>query len=133
MSFFRKKNTPQETPVSKRKPNRERSERLSLGLTPEEKNMISDGAKAAGMSRTDFVIAAVKGTKVVVISALPELLLELSRQGNNLNQLTRHINQRGYVSRETIERTCQSCRSAYTELVQFVDRWDIKLKQLEEE
>lgn len=133
MSFFRKKNTPQETPVNiPPKPNRKRSERLSLGLTLEEKNMISDGAKEAGMSRTDFVIASVKGTKVVVITALPEVLLELSRQGNNLNQIARCLNQRGYVNYETIEKTCQSCRDAYEQLTSLVDRYDVKLKRMED-
>lgn len=133
MSFFRKKNTPQESPVSKPpKPNRKRSERLSLGLTPEEKKLISDGAKEVGMSRTDFVIASVKDKRVVVITALPEVLLELSRQGNNLNQIARCLNQKGYVNNEMIAKTCQSCRDAYEQLTSLVDRYDVKLKRMED-
>ena len=85
-------------PASKPKPNRKRSERLCLGLTPAEKNMISTAAKEAGMSQTDFLVASVKGTRIVVITALPELLLELSRQGNNLNQVTRCLNGKHSVS-----------------------------------
>lgn len=133
MPLFRKKNTPQEPPVSKPpKPNRKRSERLSLGLTREEKNMISDGAKEAGMSRTDFVISSVKGTKVVVITALPEMLLELSRQGNNLNQIARRLNQKSYVNYSEIEKTCRACRNAYEAVTFFIDQWDVKLKRMEE-
>ena len=105
---------------------------MSLGLTPDEKNMITDGAREAGLSRTDYVVASVKGTKIIVITGLAEQIQELSRQGNNLNQIARCLNQRGHVSRETIERTCQSCRNAYQQLVNFVDRYDVKLKRMEE-
>ena len=133
MSFFRKKNVSHEPPESKpQKPNRKRSERLSLGLTPEEKNMITDGAREAGLSRTDYVVASVKGTRIIVITGLAEQIQELSRQGNNLNQIARCLNQRGYVNHVMIEKTCQSCRNAYQQLVNFVDRYDVKLKRMEE-
>lgn len=98
MVFFRRKNKPQDMPVSKPKPNRRRSERLSLSLTPDEKVMIRSAAEDAGMSQTDFIIASVKRTRIVVITALPEALLELSRQGNNLNQIARCLNGKYYVS-----------------------------------
>ena len=120
-------------PVNKPpKPNRKRSERLSLGLTPEEKALINNGAKEAGMSRTDFVVASVKGTKVVIITTLPEVLLELSRESNNLNQIARRLNQKSYVNYTEIEKACRVCRNAYKTLVEFIDRWDVKLKKIEE-
>lgn len=133
MPLFTKKYKPQDMPASKPKPNRKRAERLCLGLTPAEKNMISTAAKEAGMSQTDFLVASVKGTRIVVITALPELLLELSRQGNNLNQVTRCLNGKHYVSHSEIQKTCQSCQKAYENLTRFVDRWDARLKKMEEE
>ena len=133
MSFFRKKNAVQEVNTAKsKKVNRSRTERLCLGLTPEEKMMITDGARNAGMSRTDFVLNAVEGNRVVVLTDLSLALQELSRQGNNINQIARCLNQRGHVSRETIEKTSQSCQHAYEQLVQFVDQWNVKLKKMEE-
>ena len=130
MSFFRKKNTVQKVNTAKpKKANRTRSDRLCLGLTPDEKQRISDGAKNAGMSRTDFILNAVEGNRVVVITDLSAVNMELSRHGNNLNQIARCLNQRGHVSRETIEKTCQSCQYAYEQLVQFIDRYDVKLKK----
>ena len=133
MPFFRNRNAVQEVNTAKpKKAKRRRTERLCLGLTPEEKELINNAAKVAGMSRTDYILNSVKGTRVVVISSLQEVLIELSRQGNNLNQVARCLNQRGHVSRETIERTCQSCRNAYQQLVNFVDHHDVKLKRMEE-
>lgn len=133
MSFFRKRNAVQEVNTAKpKKVNRNRTERLCLGLTQGEKQLITDGARNAGMSRTDFVLNAVEGNRVVVLTGLPEILQELSRQGNNLNQIARCLNQRGFVSKETIEKTSKSCLRAYEQLVQFVDNWNVKLKRLEE-
>ena len=133
MSFFRKKNTMLEVNTAKpKKVNRSRTERLCLGLTPEEKMIITDGARNAGMSRTDFILNAVEGNRVVILTGLPEILQELPRQGNNLNQIARCLNQRGFVSKETIEKTSKSCLRAYEQLVRFVDNWNVKLKRLEE-
>lgn len=133
MSFFRKRNAVQEVNTAKpKKVNRNRTERLCLGLTQGEKQLITDGARNTGMSRTDFVLNAVEGNRVVVLTGLPEILQELSRQGNNLNQIARCLNQRGFVSKETIEKTSKSCLRAYEQLVQFVDNWNVKLKRLEE-
>lgn len=133
MPFFRKKSSQQETPVIKpTRPNRKRSERLSLSLTPEEKNLICDGANAAGMCRRDFVIASVKGTRVVVITSLQEVLLELSRQGNSMNQIARRLNQKSCVNYAEIEKTCRACQNAYEAVVRFIDRWDVKLKRMGE-
>ena len=133
MSFFRKRNAVQEVNTAKpKKVNRSRTERLCLGLTQGEKQLITDGARNAGMSRTDFVLNAVEDNRVVVLTGLPEILQELSRQGNNLNQIARCLNQRGFVSKETIEKTSKSCLRAYERLVQFVDNWNVKLKRLEE-
>ena len=133
MPFFRKKNVVQEVNTAKpKKVNRSRTERLCIGLTVEEKQLITDGARNAGMSRTDFILNAVEGNRVVVLTGLMEVYLELTRHGNNLNQIARCLNQRGHVSRETIEKTSQSCQRAYEQLVRFVDQWDVKLKRMEE-
>jgi len=133
MSLFLKKNKPQDIPAQKPKPNRKRSERLSLGLTPAEKDMISKGAKEAGMSRTDFILASVKGTRIVVITSLQEGLLELNRQGCNLNQMARCLNGKSYVSYTEVKKTCQSCQNAYEKLVRFIDLWNVRLKKMEDE
>lgn len=133
MPFFRKKNAVQEVNTAKpKKINRSRTERLCLGLTQGEKQLITDGARNAGMSRTDYILNAVEGNRIVVLTGLMEVNLELSRQGNNLNQIARRLNQRGYVNYATIEKTCQSCRNAYQQLMNFVDRYDVKLKRMEE-
>ena len=53
-----------------------------------EKHYIKTKAKKAHMTESEFVRMAAMGKEVTVIEGVNELLTELRRQGNNLNQLT---------------------------------------------
>ena len=53
-----------------------------------EKFVISENARKARMTESEFVRRAALEKDVVVIDGAAELLTELRRQGNNLNQLT---------------------------------------------
>ena len=53
-----------------------------------EKFHISKSAEKAHMSVSEFVRSSAMGREVTVIEGIDELLTELRRQGNNLNQLT---------------------------------------------
>lgn len=53
-----------------------------------EKFVISENARKARMTESEFVRRATLNKDVVVIDGAAELLTELRRQGNNLNQLT---------------------------------------------
>ena len=52
-----------------------------------EKFVISENARKARMTESEFVRRAALEKDVVVIDGAAELLAELRRQGNNLNQL----------------------------------------------
>ncbi len=53
---------------------------------------------------TEFVIRAITGKPIVVIDQASEMLLELKRQGNNLNQAVRN----GYYSMD-MDQELKSC------------------------
>lgn len=53
-----------------------------------EKFVIAENARKAHMTESEFVRRAALNKNVVVIDGAAELLIELRRQGNNLNQLT---------------------------------------------
>lgn len=130
MPLFRKKKVSSEPiPDPPRKANRKRSERLCIGLTEEEKKCITAAAKSAGMTRTDYILNSVKGTRIIVISGLNHILTELVREGTILNQLTRHVNALNRVSQKDVQETCRACQNTYRKLAQFIDCWDIKLRQ----
>lgn len=131
MGLFKKKNTEDKVVPTKPKANRLRSERLSLCLTDGEKQLITNAANEAGISRTDLIVKAVKAQRPIVITGAANLCLELTRQGNNLNQLVRRLNSYSRVSNTEIQKTAAACREAYKELIRFINVWNMKLKQME--
>ena len=116
-----------------KKANRKRSKTFGTCLTPEELLELNARAEKAGMSRTDYIMCAIRGATIVVIEGLPELVQELIRQGNNLNQLAKQMNSRQRVSAEQIRLTAYACQAAYMDVVRFVDVWNIKLKKMKKE
>ena len=132
MSLFKKKDVKKKATSVKPKVNRKRTERLSLFLTAEEKNLITNAANEAGISRTDLIMKAGRAQPPIVITGVGELLLELNRQGNNMNQLARKANSCNYVSNMEIQKTTTACQEAYKALTRFINEWDMKLKRMEE-
>ncbi len=71
---------------------------ILIRLTIEEKKMIQHFAKSEGSSTTDYLLSL--GLKKVIISNRIEYLndlrnynFEISKIGNNINQLAKHVNQ----------------------------------------
>ena len=73
------------------------------------------------------------GCEIILVDRNPELVQELIRQGNNLNQLAKQMNSRQRVSAEQISLTAYACQAAYMDVVRFVDVWNIKLKKMKKE
>ena len=133
MSFFKKKQQSNEMPSAKPKVSRrKRSETLNLALTAEEKALINDGAAKAAMSRTDFILKAVRNEKITVITGLPKVYRALYMSSNNMNQIAKRINSHNDVCAGEIIDTLQDCRDAYGRLMRFVDRWEIRISEMEE-
>lgn len=120
----------QEEPPAERKPEpkRRRSEVLKLRLTPEELAYLTDRAKAAGMNRTDFILASVEGAPMIVIDEAPQLLLELRRQGNNLNQLVHLAHEKQSPNLPQLQAAVQCCVEAQAEIVRMCTDWGAMIR-----
>lgn len=64
--------------------------------------MIDEKLKASGLTMTEFIIRAITGKPVVSIPNVGEILTELKRQGNNLNQLAK-ANYFGMTTEEELQ------------------------------
>ena len=60
---------------------------ITARMTPADKKAITQRAKAAGMTVTDYLTTCALGKEIVRINGLEDLLSELKAQGRNLNQL----------------------------------------------
>ena len=74
---------------------RKRNQTLSIRLTPAEKKEIISKAKQAQMTLTDYLIECSRSTEIKVTD-LSEVLVELKRIGNNINQIARKINSKRF-------------------------------------
>ena len=61
---------------------------ITARMTPADKKAITQRAKAAGMTVTDYLTTCALGKEIVRVDGLDDLLSELKAQGRNLNQLT---------------------------------------------
>ena len=61
---------------------------ITARMTPADKKVITQRAKAAGMTVTDYFTTCALGKEIIRIDGLDELLSDLKAQGRNLNQLT---------------------------------------------
>lgn len=74
------------TTIEKKAVKRNRPLTYSFRISERERCIIDEKVKTSGSSRTDFLIRALTNKPVTVIANGGEILQELKRQGNNLNQ-----------------------------------------------
>lgn len=64
-----------------------KTKRLNFRISDEEDAVIREKAKAAKMNITDYVITAATHKEIVNFNGLSEVITQLKRLGNNVNQL----------------------------------------------
>ena len=100
---------------------RKRSHNVSVRLSDEEYARLQYKLSHSGMTLTDFLIRAVNGQKISIIKSYIPLLAELKRQGSNLNQLTRRINEYSPVTQLEINNALQDCRACYKKIYKMTN------------
>ena len=70
-------------------------------------------------TRSHQVSFRLNDKELIVISDYIPLLSELKRQGVNLNQLTRRINQFSPTTEQEIITTLQQCQNSYRKLIEL--------------
>lgn len=100
-----------------------KTDRIEIRVTPEEKMLIVLKSKEANQSISEFLIKSSVENKIVVINQLPEMITELRRIGNNINQLTKLANGRVITSvdledtKKELQKIWQSLNLLTTKLV----------------
>ena len=67
---------------------KKKTEIITARMIPADKKAITQRAKAAGMTVTDYLTTCALGKEIIRVDGLDNLLSELKAQGRNLNQLT---------------------------------------------
>lgn len=98
--------TLEEKIIEKKTVKRNRPITYSFRVSERERRIIDEKVKTSGLSRTDFLIRALTDKPVVVFERTGEVLQELKRQGNNLNQISwsmpsTRLREENYISTTT--------------------------------
>ena len=102
---------------------RTRSHQVSFRLSDKEYALLQRKLAASQLSLTEFFIETIsKGKVIIIISDFLPLLGELKRQGVNLNQLVRKVNQFSPVAEQEILNTLQQCQNTYRRLYELSEQ-----------
>ena len=85
-------------------PNRNRNHILCIRLNNKEYASFETQRKKTGLNKTDFLIRLIQSREIKVFNIQPELqeiVHELKKQGVNLNQIARSLNQNPYSPTNT--------------------------------
>lgn len=75
---------------------RTRNKSFNIRFTEEEFEKVNDKILKSKLNRTDFILKCVEDKDVIIIENLTESIVEFRRQGVNINQMAKAINE--YVS-----------------------------------
>lgn len=104
--------------------NKSRPKKITFRLSETEYEQLQTRISESGLSCQDYLLRAVMNKTVQSNSEIKELLpelkkinTELSRQGNNLNQIASVLNARGYIDyKNQLPQTMESVRKAIEEV-----------------
>ena len=101
------------------KQNLTRNKAITLRMTPEEFDSFKTKlSRAKTKNQTDFILALLHKKPIIVIEDLRPLLQELKRQGNNLNQIARRLNEYNEFG-EGATKIMNECWKAYRAVTAF--------------
>ena len=76
---------------------------INFRISLEEKKKLQAKAKQAHMSISSYIIALSGNKKITVAENIPELLLEITRIGTNINQIAHIGNSQKYVNKQQLD------------------------------
>ncbi|WP_415331545.1 plasmid mobilization protein [Clostridium perfringens] len=69
--------------------NRKREKQIKFYVNEKEYDQIKKKVKKSKLKQQEYLIKSALNKKIILIDGLKEILLELSREGNNLNQIAK--------------------------------------------
>ena len=109
-----------EEKIIEKKVKRNRPITYSFRVSEQERKIIDEKIKLSGLNRTEFLIRALRNKPVTVIGQGGELLTELKRQGNNLNQALRNSYLKPGEKQEILSAVAE-CKRAYRGLLSAIE------------
>lgn len=72
---------------------RARPKQVKFWSSEKELEQIKKKVAKSKLTQSEYLLKSALDKKIIVIDGLKEILIELSREGNNLNQISKSLNQ----------------------------------------
>ena len=72
---------------------RKRDKQINIRLTEDEYLYVCRQVEKSDLGLSEYIRKCILGKEIKIVSGIKELVWELNRIGNNLNQLTRKVNE----------------------------------------
>lgn len=101
--------------------NRTRPKQIVIRLSEEELAQIKEKVEQSGKSQQQYIIEALTQSNIVNTDGIKELIPELKRVGNNLNQIA-HANGSSYYSYNLITENQKELTEIWQSLKQYLQK-----------
>lgn len=98
----------------------QKNNRMYIRITNTDKANIAYNAELLNISMTEYVLRCVRRKRIVIVEDFPDLILQLSKIGNNLNQIAIIGNTNNYLSEDYISQARDYLKECYTVMNKFI-------------
>ena len=102
--------------------NRTRPKQIVIRVSEEELAQIKEKVEQSGKSQQQYIIEALTQSNIVNTDGIKELIPELKRVGNNLNQIAHALNGSRYYSYNLITENQKELTEIWQSLKQFLQK-----------
>lgn len=100
-----------------------KTEKLLLRLTPTDKKNVSYHAKLMNVSVNEYISLTIRRKRIVICENFPELIYQLSKIGNNINQIATIANTNQYISVSNVgevQKIMEKCYKLLEDFISFI-------------
>lgn len=102
--------------------NRKASSQVKIRLTEEELTQLKEKVKESGLSQQEYIKKCALNRKIQNTDGIKQLLPELKRIGNNLNQVARHMNEGNYPMMQEVKDNQKELMELWQQLRQYLQK-----------
>ncbi|WP_373898773.1 plasmid mobilization protein [Haloimpatiens sp. FM7315] len=102
--------------------NRNRGKQLNFRLSETELEKFHENVEKSRLKQSEYLRKCILEKDIVIIDEIKELMGELKRIGNNLNQLTRAVNSGEFRNIDSLEMVKNELEVVWNEVIQALKK-----------
>jgi len=100
--------------------NRTRPKQIVIRMSENEYNTVKKQVELSGLNQQEFLIKAITNTTITNMDGIKELVPEVKRIGNNVNQIARSCNEGNQATKDAIDRVGKELNEIWQLLKQCI-------------